>query len=73
MGGNLKRKLQDIVLGREEKTEWWSTWECKLLNMAECHVIGQINNEEFLGSGHMRLHVQITGHTTKLKQELLIN
>ena len=41
--------------------------------MAECHVIGQINNEEFVGSGHMRLHVQITEHRTKLKQELLIN
>ena len=36
-------------------------------------MIGQINNEEFLGSGHMRLNVQITGHRTKLKQELLIN
>ena len=42
---NLKRKLQDIVLGREEKTEWWSTWEYKLLNIAECHVIGRINNK----------------------------
>ena len=31
-------------------------------------MIGQINNEEFIG-----LHVKITGHGTKLKQELLIN
>ena len=45
----------------------------KLLNMVECHVIGQINNEEFVGLAHIRLHVKITGHRTKLKQELLIN
>ena len=49
MGGNLKRKLQDIVLGREQKTERRSTRE---LNMAECHVIGQINNEEFVKVAH---------------------
>ena len=36
-------------------------------------MIGQINNEELVSSGHMRLHVKITGHRTKLKQELLIN
>ena len=29
--------------------------------MAECHMIGQINNK---GSAHVRLHVKITGHRT---------
>ena len=43
------------------------------MNMAECHMIGQINNKEFKGSAHVRLHVKITGHRTKLKEELLIN
>ena len=70
---NWKRKLQDIMLGREEKIKLWSTWECKRLNVAECHVIGQINHEEFVSSAKIGLHLKITGQRTKLKQELLIN
>ena len=32
-----------------------------------------LNNGEIISSAHMRLHVKITGHRAKLKQELSIN
>ena len=36
-------------------------------------MIGQINNEKFIGFSSREVARKITGHGTKLKQDLLIN
>ena len=46
MGGNLKRNLRNIVaLVVKKKQSDEAHGNAKLRNMAECHMIGQINNK----------------------------
>ena len=67
-----------IVLGRENKN--------RVMKHVVMQAIGhyrrpcdrpkknpKTNDEEIVSSAHMRLHVKITGHRTKRKQELSIN
>ena len=60
-----KKTSRHIVLGREKKDQ-----------SGEAHgnaSFWTLNNGEIISSAHMRLHVKITGHRAKLKQELSIN
>ena len=63
-----------IVLGREKKTRVIKHMVMQAIghHRAPCYWPKK-NNGEIISLAHMRLHVKITGHRTKLKQELSIN